>query len=91
MNITPKDGSKSGFTHEYHYVFSPRVTLYPGSKLKIRGERGWFSFVAITTNAQGNKWIDVMDKDYRFRSFRIENIKGVPPKRRNKVVKFDEQ
>lgn len=91
MNITPKNGTTSGFTYEYHYVLNPRVTLYPGGKLKIRGERGWFSFVSITTNAQGVTWVDVMDKDYRFRSFHVEAIKGIPPKRRNKVVKFDER
>lgn len=92
MNILPKRGSKSGFVYEYEYQFSPRATLTPGSKVRIKGERGWFTFVSITTNPRiQSTWIDVMDKDWRFRAFRIDRIKGVPPKRRNKVVKHDEK
>jgi hypothetical protein len=92
MKIFPKTGSRSGFEYSYEHVFSPRVTLVPGSKVKIKGERGWFTFVAIATNpAINSTWVDVMDKDWRFRSFRVDRIKGVPPKRRNKVVYHDER
>jgi hypothetical protein len=92
MNIFPKTGSRSGFDYVYEYVFSPRVTLVPGSKLKIKGERGWMTFMSVTTNpAINSTWLDVMDKDWRYRSFRLDQIKGVPPKRRNKVIKHDEK
>jgi hypothetical protein len=87
MNRFPKTGTRSGWIFEEEYQFSPRVKLTPGSKIKIRGERGWFTFVSITTNPKINKtWVDTVDKNYQFRSFYLDRIKGVPPKRRNGVV-----
>ena len=87
MKIFPKTGTRSGWTFEEEYKFSPRVTLVPGSKIKISGERGWFTFVSITTNPAINKtWVDVIDKNYQFRAFYLDRIKGVPPKRRNGAV-----
>lgn len=91
MIIDPKGGTRTGWKFAYEHVFSPRVTLEPGSKIRIRGERGWFTFIRIVTNLNGVKWVDVIDKDYRFRSFYLDRIKGVPPKRRNGVKKHDER
>lgn len=92
MNLFPKTGTRSGWVFENEYQWTPKIKLVTGNKIKIRGERGWFTFLSITTNPSINtSWVDVLDKNFQFRSFYIDRIKGVPPKRRNKVVKHDEQ
>ena len=53
--------------------------LSPGTEIKIRGEKGRFKFLQHIRTATA-EWIDVRDKDGRFRSFHPERIKTVHTK-----------
>jgi hypothetical protein len=55
--------------------------LVPGTEIKIRTEPGRFKFTRHVRNGD-IEWIDVRDKDGRFRSFRINRIKTVHIKKK---------
>lgn len=52
-----------------------------GTELRITGERGRFRFVTHTTTPT-SEWVDVWDKDGRWRSFNPGRIRTVHVKRR---------
>jgi hypothetical protein len=82
----------SNWIYVLEHQLSPRRTLTPGDKFRIRGERGWFKFICVTTNPDiGKTWVDCRDKNGRWRSFYLDRIKKGAPKRRNKVVMHDER
>ena len=63
-----------------HYVANNRH-LTPGTEVKIRKEKGRFKFERHVINGD-LEWIDVRDKDGRFRAFRVDRIKTVHIKQR---------
>lgn len=65
--------------------------IVPGDKIKIKGERGTFTFLHIAHNTLLDKqWIDCMDVDAgTFRAFYIDRLKTVirPKKKRARIAK----
>jgi hypothetical protein len=55
--------------------------LVPGTEIKITTESGRFKFMRHVRNGD-IEWIDVRDKDGRFRSFRTNQIKTVHIKKK---------
>lgn len=59
--------------------------VYPGTELKIAGERGRFRFIKFVTTDKGASWIDVWGgtkNSETWRSFRLEQVKTVHYKNR---------
>lgn len=59
--------------------------VYPGTELKITGERGRFRFIKFVTTDEGISWIDVWGGtkgSENWRSFRLEQVKTVHYKNR---------
>lgn len=63
-----------------HFVANNRH-LSPGIEVKIHNEKGRFKFERHVINGDV-EWIDVRDKDGRFRSFRPDRIRTVHIKQR---------
>lgn len=62
--------------------------VYPGTELKIAGERGRFRFIKFVTTDKGSSWIDVWGGpkgSENWRSFRLEQVKTVHYK--NQTIK----
>jgi hypothetical protein len=69
-----------------HWVITEEYTangrhLVPGTEIKISKEPGRFKFTRHVVNGD-NEWIDVRDKDGRFRSFHVNRIKTVHIKKK---------
>jgi len=59
---------------EEEYKLSPRVTLLPGDKFKITGERGTFNFVRYVRNNEIDaEWVDCSNAG-KHRSIRPDRI-----------------
>lgn len=59
--------------------------VYPGTELKITGERGRFRFIKHVKTPAGAEWIDVWGgtkNSENWRSFRLEQVKTVHYKNR---------
>jgi hypothetical protein len=59
--------------------------VYPGTELKITGERGRFRFIKHVITDKGAEWIDVWGgtkNSENWRSFRLEQVKTVHYKNR---------
>lgn len=50
--------------------------VYPGTELRITGQRGRFRFESVTRTPRA-VWVDVRDKDGRWRSFSVQQIRTV--------------
>jgi len=63
--------------------------MVPGTKFKVKYNRGEFKFRCVATNTRtGKVWIDAIEVGSAFRSFYPEMIKGiVKPKRRRRTVR----
>lgn len=64
--------------------------MVPGTKFKVKYNRGEFKFRCLAKNIQtGKVWIDAIEVGSAFRSFYPEMIKGVvkPKRRRRRTVK----
>lgn len=68
-----------------HWDVSPTVRLRnrqvtPGTRLRIRGERGTFTFRQFVRNTRtGAEWLDVNATDAgTFRAFRPERVASIP-------------
>lgn len=77
--------------HVYYELQFNKDVIKPGDPVKIKNTRGKFKFLKMVHNSELDvTWIDCMDiKDGQFRSFYLENLKGViRPKRsrRKKLV-----
>lgn len=75
-------------TAEFEYEFNGDV-MVPGTKFKVKYNRGEFKFRCVATNNKtGKVWIDCIEVGSAFRSFYPESIKGVvKPRRRRRTVK----
>lgn len=75
-------------TASFEYEFGGDV-MVPGTKFKVKYNRGEFKFRCVATNNKtGKVWIDCIEVGSAFRSFYPESIKGVvKPKRRRRTVK----
>ncbi|QIN94633.1 hypothetical protein PP460_gp170 [Streptomyces phage Muntaha] len=67
---------------EFEYQFG-NDTLVPGTKFRIKYMRGEFKFRCFARNTRtGAEWIDCLEGDAAFRSFRADRIQRVvKPKR----------
>lgn len=76
-------------TAAFEYEFGGD-TMVPGTKFKVKYNRGEFKFRCVATNNRtGKVWIDAIEIGAAFRSFYPEMIKGVvkPKTRRRRVLK----
>ena len=90
MSIGEPYGDNENLHVHYELEFGKDV-IKPGDPIKIKNTRGSFKFLKWVHNSKKDvTWIDCMDiKDGQFRSFYIEQLKGViRPKRsrRKKLV-----
>jgi hypothetical protein len=73
----------------FEYEFGGDV-MVPGTKFKVKYNRGEFKFRCLATNTRtGKVWIDAIEVGSAFRSFYPESIKGIvkPKRRRRRTVK----
>jgi len=72
---------------EFEYQFGKDI-LTPGTKIRIKHKRGEFKFRCIAKNARtGAVWIDCMEEQAAFRSFRLDQIQRVVKPRRPRKKK----
>ena len=63
--------------------------IVKGDAVKVRGERGNFTFLSHTTNGKGQSWVDVYGGSggqAMFRAFSSDRIKKVAKKRQPKTM-----
>lgn len=70
------------------FKVSPRRTAVLGSHIKIKGERGWFTFVRHVLNlSNGAEWVDCIHLTNKsMHSFRPDRVTRMRVQRRKKIV-----
>lgn len=67
-----------------------RDIVKAGDRIKIRQERGWFTFYKIVHNTKLDvTWVDVTSDKGEWRSFYIERVKQVDRPKRSYRKRYD--
>ncbi len=72
---------------QYELEFKKDI-IKPGNPIKIKNQRGVFKFRCVAHNIKLDvTWIDCMDKDGHYRSFRIDELKTLVKPKRSRAKK----